>query len=215
MQAQSRLIVGLLLLLSSFGLRAQVGEVFSGEVVGITDGDTIRVMHEGEAVRVRLEGIDCPERSQDFSQRARQLTSSLTFGEVVRVDVRDVDRYGRLVARVVVDGQDVSVALAQQGLAWHYTQYSDDPVLAMAERSAREAEIGLWSRANPIPPWEFRRGGTTSVDEAADGQLHGNRRSRVFHRPGCPNYNCPNCTVLFDSPEEAVAAGFRPAGDCH
>ena len=207
--------VSLLLVLASPGLRSQTNQGFSGKVVGVTDGDTIRVMREGEAVRVRLEGIDCPERTQDFSQRASQLTSSLVFGEVVSVDVRDVDRYGRLVARVTVNGQDVSMVLVEQGLAWHYTQYSSDPVLAEAERSARSEGIGLWSRPNPIAPWDFRRGDTATVDESTDGHLHGNRRSRVFHRPGCQHYDCPNCTILFDSPEDAVAAGFRPAGDCH
>ncbi|MDA1097167.1 MAG: thermonuclease family protein, partial [Chloroflexi bacterium] len=121
MRCRIWLFVGLFAFFASAGLNAQVGEVFSGEVVGITDGDTIRVMHGGEAVRVRLEGIDAPENAQDFSQRAKQLTSSLTFRKVVRVDVRDVDRYGRLVARVAAEGQDVSVTLVRQGLAWHYT----------------------------------------------------------------------------------------------
>ncbi len=111
MPVRGRLVLALILLLVSRALYGQVGEVFSGEVVGITDGDTIRVMRNGESVRVRLDGIDCPETRQDFSERARQLTSSLTFGEVVSVDVRDIDQYGRLVARVTVGGQDVSVAL--------------------------------------------------------------------------------------------------------
>ena len=210
------LILGLGLLLLSPGIHAQVSKTFSGEVVGVTDGDTISVMRGGQAVRVRLDGIDCPEAKQDFSQRARQLTSSLVFGKVVTVNVLDVDRYGRLVGRVLVDGTDLSVALVQQGLAWHYTQYSNDPVLANAEVAARAARIGIWSQPSAIPPWDFRRGGNASLTDAAtDGVLHGNRRSKVLHRPGCPNYNCPNCIVGFETPEDALAAGFRPAGDCH
>ena len=134
-------------------------ERFAGRIVGVTDGDTIAVMHEGRSVRVRLEGIDCPESGQDFGQRAKQFTSDMAFGKDVVVDVRDVDRYGRLVARVTVDGEDVSLALVRSGLAWHYTKYSRDPELAEAEMAARSAKVGLWSRSAPAPtpPWEFRQ----------------------------------------------------------
>ena len=110
------------------------------------------------------------------------------------MSVRDIDRYGRLVARVVVDGQDVNVALVEQGLAWHYTRYSDDPVLAKAEADARAAQIAIWGQSDPIPPWDFRCGIRGSQVEASEGELHGNRRSKVFHRPGCPNYDCKRRT---------------------
>ena len=205
----------LLLWVSPLQLHSQAGEVFSGEVVGVTDGDTVRVMRDRTPVRVRLDGIDAPETRQPFFQRAKQLTSRFVFGKVARVEVRDVDQYGRLVARVYVDELDLSLALVEQGLAWHFTRYSDDQTLAEAERAARAAGVGLWRAPNPVPPWEFRRGFSAVSDVPVEGQLHGNTRSRVFHRPGCPNYDCPNCVVPFDSPEAAVAAGFRPAGDCH
>jgi endonuclease YncB( thermonuclease family) len=106
---------------------------------------------------VRLEGIDCPEKGQDFSAQAKQFTSDLTFGKEVTVDVPNVDRYGRLVARISVGGQDVSVALVRAGLAWHFTKYSSDPVLAEAEQVARSAKRALWGQGIPTPPWEFRR----------------------------------------------------------
>jgi micrococcal nuclease len=186
-------------------------ERFSGKVVAVADGDTISVMRDGRAVRVRLEGIDCPEDGQDFGQRAKQFTSKLAFGKVADVDVRDVDRYGRLVARVYVDGEDLSLALVQAGLAWHFTRYSSDPELARAEVQAREARVGLWSHPNTVPPWEYRS--PVRVEDAA-GPFHGNTRSRVFHRPGCSNYSCPNCTRVFETREAAEAAGFRAAGDC-
>ena len=130
---------------------------FAGRVVGVTDGDTISVMRDGRSVRVRLEGIDCPERGQDFGQRAKQFTSEMAFGKDAVVDVRDVDRYGRLVARLTVDGEDVSLALARAGLAWYYTKYSRDPELAEAEMTAKSAQLGLWSHSAPTPPWEFRQ----------------------------------------------------------
>ena len=138
-------------------IQASTQERFAGRVVGVTDGDTISVMRDGRSVRVRLEGIDCPERGQDFGQRAKQFTSDMAFGKDAVVEVRDVDRYGRLVARVSVGGEDVSLALVRSGLAWHYTKYSRDPKLAEAEITAKSAQLGLWSRSAPTPPWEFRQ----------------------------------------------------------
>ncbi len=92
---------------------------FSGKVVGITDGDTIRVMHNGRAERIRLWGIDCPESRQPFGTRARQFTSDLAFGKVVTVLVRDVDRYGRTVGEVLLpNGRSLNHELVMAGLAW-------------------------------------------------------------------------------------------------
>ena len=104
--------------------------------MGVTDGDTIKVLRDGRAVTVRLEGIDCPEAGDDFSTKAKNFTSSLVFGKTVTVRVKETDQYGRLVSRVLVGDQDVSVQLIQTGLAWHYTHYSSDPVLAQAEKTA-------------------------------------------------------------------------------
>ena len=140
-----------------WSLPAAAEERFMGKVVGVTDGDTISVLRNGRSARVRLEGIDCPEKGQDFSQRAKQFTSELIFGKEVSIEVRDVDRYGRLVARVTAAGQDVSLALVKEGLAWHFTTYSRDPSLAEAEQGARAAKRGLWGQGSAIPPWEFRR----------------------------------------------------------
>ena len=185
MRTATVILAGSLLLLwvSPLQIHSQVGEVFSGEVVSVTDGDTVRVMRDRTPVRVRLDGIDAPETRQPFFQRAKQFTSSFVFGKVARVEVRDVDQYGRLVARVYVDELDLSLALVEQGLAWHFTRYSDDQTLAEAERDARAAGLGLWRAPNPVPPWEFRRGFSGVSDVPVEGQLHGNARSRVFHRP--------------------------------
>ena len=131
-------------------------QTFSGKCVGVSDGDTIKVLREGKETKIRLEGIDCPETGAPFSAKAKKFTSSLVFGKTVTVRVKETDRYGRLVARVLADGQDVSIALVQAGLAWHYTMYSSDPALAQADKTARAAQIGIWSLRNPIPPWEVK-----------------------------------------------------------
>lgn len=131
-------------------------ESFAGKVVAVHDGDTISVMRSGRAERVRLDGIDSPERGQDYSKHARLFLSEMVFGRIVSVEVRDTDRYGRAVGRVVLDGRDVGLELVRAGLAWHFTRYSADPSLARAEREARAARRGLWAQPSPVPPWEFR-----------------------------------------------------------
>jgi micrococcal nuclease len=195
---------------------------FSGRVVSVIDGDTIDVMREGREVRIRLEGIDAPENGQDFSQRAKQFTSVAIFGKSVSVGVKETDRYGRLVARVIADGKDVSLALVEAGLAWHFLEYSNDPVLARAELSARSRKVGLWSIPNPTPPWAYRNGRSTATAKAPDvarpltllspGFL-GNTRSNVVHAPACPSLKaCKYCTRRFESVAAAVKAGYRPHG---
>lgn len=126
-------------------------------VVGVTDGDTIRALCGGREVTIRLWGIDCPERGMDFWRRARQWTSEHAFGKPVQVLPMDRDTYGRLVARVYVEGRDLSLGLVEAGLAWHFVRHAPNALeLAAAEAEARSARKGLWSHPNPIPPWEFR-----------------------------------------------------------
>ncbi len=195
---------------------------FTAVVVGVTDGDTIIVLRDGAETRVRLEGVDAPERGQDFSGRAKQLTSDLVFGREVVVNVRGVDRYGRTVGRVYAGDNDVSVALVDAGLAWHYKQFSDDLVLAAAESEAQVARRGLWVLHDPVPPWLFRQDGVgpwtpaaRPAERLADGPYHGNSRSKVFHGPWCQHYECKNCTEDFETREEALKAGYRPGRTCN
>jgi endonuclease YncB( thermonuclease family) len=131
---------------------------FEARCVKVYDGDTIEVMAGGpKSLRVRVHAIDAPERSQPFSNVARQRTRELVEGKRVRVEVRDRDQYDRLVARVYIDGRDLSEQLIREGLAWHYTRYSSEIALGSAQREAREAKRGLWQDPDPEPPWEFRR----------------------------------------------------------
>ncbi len=139
------------LIISALPFSANATETFEGKCVGVTDGDTISVMHGGRAVKVRLEGIDCPESGQDFSNAAKKYTSALVYGKTVEVRQTGTDRYGRVLAVVYADGTNVNLALIQAGLAWHYKKYSSDATLEVAENAARAAEIGLWSLPTPIP----------------------------------------------------------------
>lgn len=134
---------------------------FTGKVVAITDGDTIRVMHAGRSERVRLFGIDCPEKAQGWGTRARQFAGSMVFGKTVTIRVHDTDRYGRPVGEVVLpDGRSLNRELVRAGLAWWYRQYAPrDAELERLEADARRERRGLWADPQPVPPWDWRRAG--------------------------------------------------------
>ena len=133
-------------------------QAFEAKVIRILDGDTIEVLKDGSPLRVRLHGIDCPERKQDFGSVARQFTGAKTFGRMVEIVPTDTDKYGRTVAKVYVDGQYLNLMLLAEGLAWWFKKYApNDDDLAQAEQEARKLKKGLWSHPNPMPPWDFRR----------------------------------------------------------
>lgn len=154
------LVAGVVLVLAWL-LAGQVGATpqgqdFVGRVVRVVDGDTLSVEAGGQTWRIRLEGVDCPERSQPWSRKATLLVSQRASGRVVRVQVKTTDRYQRLVARVLVGGEDLSLELLRAGLAWHFKRYNQEPQLADLETQARAARRGLWSDPDPVPPWEWR-----------------------------------------------------------
>ncbi len=131
---------------------------FTGRVVGVSDGDTITVLHNGKGERIRLHGIDCPEKRQAFGKRAKQFTSNLVFAKTVTVQVVDRDRYGRTVGVVLLpDGRSLNHELVRAGFAWMYRRYTNDQSLSDLEEEARVAQRGLWVDAEPVPPWEWRR----------------------------------------------------------
>ncbi|HAZ60807.1 MAG TPA: hypothetical protein DCY89_04445 [Gammaproteobacteria bacterium] len=160
----SRLLLPKLLLLclvTAFGVQA---EELWGRVVRVSDGDSITVIDAGrKEFRVRLAGIDAPERGQPYNRVARTSLSHLLAGAIVVVQVDKVDRFGRLVGRVQVGGMDASLEQLRAGMAWFYRRYEDDlpPALrsayAAAEGEARASRSGLWRDAEPVPPWVWRR----------------------------------------------------------
>ena len=194
---------------------------WEGKVVSVSDGDTIKVLKDGIQVTIRLASIDCPEKGQPYGQAARKFTADLVAGKIVKVWPTDTDSYGRTIAFVFVAGTDLNKELLKAGLAWHYKQYSRDPELAKIEFEARSKKVGLWVEPDPVAPWEYRRGkssGTQSEEPSISYQseiiYHGNVSSKVFHRPGCRNYDCENCTVIFQSKKEAVDSGYGGCGIC-
>jgi endonuclease YncB( thermonuclease family) len=132
---------------------------FSGPVVSVLDGDTLEVLHTQHPERIRLSGIDCPEKGQAFGTRAKQAASELVFGKQVTLQTHGHDKYGRTLADVLLsDGENVNHTLVKDGWCWWYRKYAPgDAVLEELEKAAREARIGLWADPQPVPPWEWRR----------------------------------------------------------
>lgn len=131
---------------------------FTAKVIRVSDGDTITVLVDKEQIRVRLEGIDCPESGQPYGNRAKQLTEQLVAGRTVRIEKTGEDRYGRTLGYVWVDDVCVNHELLKAGLAWHYKHFNKDPKLAEMENQAKAASKGLWSDPKPVPPWDWRKG---------------------------------------------------------
>lgn len=158
-----------LLLLVSLPAFAEV----TGVVVGVTDGDTVTVLDaDKNQHKVRVAGIDAPEKAQPFGQRAKEQMSALVFRKEVRIEGDKRDRYGRTVAKVWVSPPDCSrcpktldagLAMLTTGLAWHYKKYQNEQSTedreryAFAESEAKSKRAGLWSMTDPIPPWDWRK----------------------------------------------------------
>lgn len=149
------------LLLILLTLPGYAAETLEGRVVGVSDGDTITVLVNNKEVKVRLEGIDAPETGQAFGTKAKTALSDVVFDKDVAVVVSTTDRYDRSVGRVYVKVRgkvrDVNLAMVAAGMAWHYTDFSDDEELAKAEANARKKKRGLWRDKDPVPPWEWRK----------------------------------------------------------
>lgn len=132
----------------------------SCRVVAISDGDTLTCLTaEKQQVKVRMAEIDTPEKAQPYGTRSRQALSDLAFSKDATLEVQDRDRYGRTVAKVIVDGRDVNREMVGIGAAWVYRDYLKDRSLLQVEEEARRAKRGLWAlpESERMPPWEWRK----------------------------------------------------------
>jgi len=157
------LVAGATVAFIVMGLSLSASWAWRGKVVGVADGDTITVLHNGRGERIRLYGIDCPEKRQDFGRKAKQFTSSTVFGKIVEVEPMARGRYGRTVGILYPGGSGISLneMLIRSGYAWVYVRYCRSPICrewAKRQDEARRTRVGLWSMPNPIPPWSFRHG---------------------------------------------------------
>lgn len=145
------------------------GETLKGRVVKVADGDTITVLVSNVQHKVRLNGIDAPEKKQAFGEASRKHLASLVAGKDVDVEWTKKDKYGRILGTVWVsvpspDGKgvvrcDANQSMLHAGFAWHYKRFDSSKAYSDAESDARRAKLGLWRDPNPIPPEEFRKAG--------------------------------------------------------
>ena len=157
-----KLVNGLIVIvLLSIGIPSMQGQRIEKnktyKVSAIQDGDTYEILVDKTTVRVRMDGIDAPEKGMPYYKVAKQYLAQLCFGKMIRLEVKSTDRHGRTVARgFLPDGRDLSEEMVGAGLAWHFVKYSKDKTLASLELAARNKHIGIWSNPNPMSPWENR-----------------------------------------------------------
>ena len=138
--------------------------ILQGKVVSVADGDTITVLDSQKTQhKIRLQGIDAPERAQPFGNKSRQSLHELVHGKQVTVDYQKKDKYGRVVGKILLNNTDVCLEQLKRGMAWHFKQYAneqpkeDQETYSLAEQQAKTELKGLWKDKQPVPPWEFRK----------------------------------------------------------
>ena len=141
-----------------------LADTLSGKVVRVVDGDTVYVLDANKTQhKIRLTGIDAPERKQAFGKKSKEYLSGLVAGRHVVIDYSKRDRYKRILGKVLLNNVDMNLEIVKAGLAWHYKKYQkeqaelDRELYSQAETEARENKRGLWFDVNSIPPWEFRK----------------------------------------------------------
>jgi endonuclease YncB( thermonuclease family) len=139
-------------------------KTLEGLVVGVADGDTITVLDQQKnTYKIRLQGIDAPEKKQAFGEKSKQSLHDLVHSKQVRIEYDKEDKYGRIVGKVTIGDLDICLQQLSLGLAWHYKKYqneqsvSDRAVYIDTELKSKSLKLGLWADNAPMPPWEFRK----------------------------------------------------------
>lgn len=183
-----------------------------GRVIRVHDGDTLEVIDSSNTpYRIRLQGIDAPERGQAFSNSSRKALSELVYGKDIRVVSEGMDQYQRILGQVYVSDLWVNREMVRKGMAWHYKYFSKDPRLAHSEIYARNAALGLWSDPNPTAPWIFRRNSREKAIPQTNhesGEFWLNTASGVRHNSSCKHFMKTRKGRLC-GPDEG-----RPCGEC-
>ena len=167
----------LLLLAIPFSTAYAQTSGFTGQVVSVSDGDSITVLDSNNVQhRIRFQGVDAPDESQDFGPQAKEQLSALVLGQTVEVIPLGRDQYGRVAAKVMLDGRDVGLVLIEAGYAWHYKEFEkeqskeDRKLYADSEKRARNSSIGLWVNRSATPPWKYRK--SKKVPETAETEAN-------------------------------------------
>jgi endonuclease YncB( thermonuclease family) len=160
-----KIFLSFLLIFLNFAVaNASAENILQGKVVSVADGDTITILDVNKTQhKIRLQGIDAPEKAQAFGEKSKQSLYEMVHGKTVQVSFTKNDKYGRIVGKVFLDTQDICHQQIKSGLAWHYKKYQDEQPLAdrhtysVSESNAKSQQLGLWSDAQPLAPWDYRK----------------------------------------------------------
>ena len=188
---------------------------FTGKVVSVAGGDTITVLYNKQQHKIRFQHIDCPESTQAFGAKAKQALSEKVFGKTVTVKWKEKDRYNRILGDVYLGQRWINAEMVQNGMAWHYKFFSKDATIAAAETKARAAKLGIWSQANPISPWNFRKKGAANRGPpekgAANTKVFTAATGKKYHRDGCRSLAKSKFATILS---KAKAAGYGACKTC-
>ena len=154
-------------ILNIYSVRAD----FTAKVQRVVDGDTVHVVNKaGKKFKVRLTGIDAPEKNQPYGLAATYKLTEILINKLVLLKSKPnngkpytIDRYKRVLAKIILDGRDINLSQVLRGYAWHFKRYqkqqspSDRELYSEAEIDAKKNELGLWGEKNPIAPWKWRK----------------------------------------------------------
>lgn len=217
------ILVSLILL---FAIPAIAGQY---KVLRIVDGDTIDILYQGKKERIRMLNVDTPEsvhpdqsRNTAMGKKASNYTKKRLAGRSVDLEfqAKKRGRYGRLLAYVVLDRKNFNIELVKKGWSPYYTKYGTSSKhhadFRSAQRYAKSKKLNIWSApgAYARPKTRTYAKPKKTVISNRTGVYHGNTSSHKFHQPGCRYYDCSKCTKVFQSRDEAVAAGYLPCGAC-
>ncbi|MGB4922941.1 MAG: thermonuclease family protein [Candidatus Nitrotoga sp.] len=167
-------LVAVLFLLGT--LNAAHAEEFSAKVIAVMDGDTVLILRGNKQIKVRLAGIDAPEKAQAFGEHSTQSLAELVLNKYVNVDSQAVDDYGRLVASITVGELNVNHEQVQRGMAWGSSRSKGKALLAL-HNDAKKAKRGLWAQTDPMPPKEWRKAHAAPRQQyAAQNSICGSKR---------------------------------------
>ena len=204
------ILSAVLLLFVTLGIPARAD--ITGKAVRVFDGDTLEIMDsQSNSYRVRLQGIDAPERGQPFSSKSRKALSDLVFGKEIKVVTEGMDKFERFLGQVYVQDKWINREMLRMGMAWHYKYFNKDPRLAHSEIFARHSRLGLWSEPNPTAPWVFRRSQAKDMNPEKDREPTEywlNSSTGVRHNKTCRHF-MNTSKGRFCGPHEG-----RPCGEC-
>lgn len=192
-------------------------------VLRVVDGDTLVVRVSGKPEKIRLLNVDTPEsvhpdkkRNTPMGKAASAYIRSRLEGKTVCLEFEAEKRgkYGRLLAYVIRDSQNINLELVRLGWSPYYTKYGTSPryheAFTEAQTRARSLGLGIWARETQ-PASEKHAALLPKTDS---GPYRGNTQSLIFHRPDCRWYACTHCTRIFSTPQEAIEKGYRPCSIC-